>query len=361
MPEHSRTRFKQRQYTTLLALMLFVAAGGVARADKIDDFIRAEMQKHHVPGLSLAVVKDGKIVKVEGYGLADVKQKVAARPETIFKIGSVSKQFIATGIMLLVQDGQLRLEDPINKYLEGPPSAWKAITIRHLLTHTSGLVREAPGFDPFKIQSDADVIRTAYPLPLRFAPGEKWEYCNVGYFALAEIIRKVSGRPWTDFLEERVFKPSGMTTTRPTNTSERLASRALGYAGDQNRKEADDRPALRPSGAFLSTVLDLAKWDAVLSTDQVLSESTRRQMWTPVRLNDGKTHPYGFGWELGALKDHKLVQHGGSMPGFRSQFARFVDDGVSIIILTNAEDVDRGSIVLGIAEFYLPVPVGVRP
>jgi CubicO group peptidase (beta-lactamase class C family) len=361
MRKHSTKTIRQRRRIALSALVLFVAASGVARADQIDDFIRTEMQKQHLPGLSLAVVKDGKIVKVEGYGLADVKQKIPARPETIFKIGSVSKQFIATGIMLLVQDGQLRLEDPVNKYLDGAPPAWKDITIRHLLTHTSGLVREAPGFDPFKIQSDADVIRTAYPLPLRFTPGEKWEYCNVGYFALAEIIHQVSGRPWTDFLEERVFKPSGMTTTRPTNTKERLPNRALGYAGDDNRKEADDWTALRPSGAFLSSVLDLAKWDAMLATDKVLTESSRREMWTPVRLNDGKTHPYGFGWELGSLKDHRLVQHGGSLPGFRSQFARFVDDRVSVIVLTNAEDVDRGSIVSRIAKFYLPVAVGGPP
>ena len=352
----------QRRLITVLALVLVVAASGAVRADKIDDYLRAEMQKQNVPGLSLAVVKDGKIIKAEGYGLADVKQRIPATAETVYKIGSVSKQFIATGIMLLVQEGRLRLEDHVHQYLAGTPPAWKDITIRHLLTHTSGIIREAPGFDPFKVQNDADVIRTAYPLPLRFAPGEKWEYCNVGYFALAEIIRKVSGRPWTDYLDEKVFKPSGMDTTRPTNSKERLSNRALGYAGDENRKNADDWTALRPSGAFLSTVLDLAKWDAVLNTDKVLTESSRRQMWTPVRLNDGKTHPYGFGWELDSMKDRKQVHHGGSMPGFRSQFARFVDDRVSVIVLINADDVDRDSIVRSIVDFYLPVltPAGAR-
>jgi D-alanyl-D-alanine carboxypeptidase len=351
---------RERRWIPSIAVVLVLAATVAVRADPTDDYIRAEMQRQHVPGLSLVVIKDGKIVKSAGYGLADVRLKTPATPETVFKIGSVSKQFIATGIMLLVQDGRLALDDPINKYLEGAPPAWQGITIRHVLTHTSGIVREAPGFNPAKVQSDLDVIKTAYPLPLRFAPGEKWEYCNVGYFALAEIIRKAAGRPWTEFLAERVFKPSGMTTTFPTDTKARVPNRAVGYTGDENRRVADDWKALRPSGAFVSTVLDLAKWDAMLSTDKVLTEATRRQMWTPVTLNNGTSYHYGFGWELDSLDTHKQVHHGGSMPGFRSQFARFVDERVTLIVLMNAEDVDRDSIVRGIAELYLPVPVRTR-
>ena len=134
---------------------------------------------------------------------------IPARPDTVYKIGSVSKQFIATGIMLLVQDGKVAVDDKVSKYLEGTPSTWQAITLRHLLTHTSGLVREGPGFDPYKVQPDIDVIKTAYPLPLQFKPGDKYEYSNLGYFVLAEIIHKVSGKPWGDFLTERVFAPLG--------------------------------------------------------------------------------------------------------------------------------------------------------
>ena len=204
-----------------LALVLFLAASAIARADPTDDFIKAEMKRQNIPGLSLAIVKDGQVIKAAGYGLADRNRKIPATPETVYKIASVSKQFIATGIMLLVQEGRLGVDDRISKHLDGPPAAWKDITIRHLLTHTSGIVREAPGFDPSKILSDAEVIRAAYPVPLRFSPGEKWEYGNVSYFALAEIIRKVSGQPWTEYLNEKVFKPSGMNTTFPTNTKAR--------------------------------------------------------------------------------------------------------------------------------------------
>ena len=240
----------QHKRVTFLAFVLFLAAAVVAWADPTDDFIKAEMKTQNIPGLSLVVIKDGEIIKAEGYGLANRALQIPATPETVYKIASVSKQFMAAGIMLLLQEGKLGLDDPIGKYLEGTPATWKAITIRHLLTHTSGMVREAPGFDPFKIQSDADVLKTAYPLPLRFAPGEKWEYGNTGYFALAEIIRKVSGRPWSEYLSEKVFKPSGMNMTHPTNTKVSVPNRALGYADNDKLLNAADWAALRPSGAF---------------------------------------------------------------------------------------------------------------
>ena len=321
-----------RKQISAVVLFVLSAAVAYAQADKTDDFIRAEMQRQNIPGLSLAVIKDSRIIKAEGYGLANIKLKISARPDTVYRIASVSKQFIATGIMLLVQEGRLTVDDPIGKYLEGAPATWKEITVRHLLTHTSGLVREAPGFNSRKIQSDADVIKSAYPLPLQFRPGEKHQYSNVGYFALAEIIRKVSGQSWTDYLSEKVFKPSGMNNTYPTNTKERVQNRASAYVDNNKLQEVDDNwPALRPSGAFLSTVLDMAKWDAMLYTDKVLSESSRRQMWTPAKLNDGTTYPYGFGWELGSFRNRKLVYHGGGGPGIRTKFARFVDVRLTII------------------------------
>lgn len=352
---------RQTLWKASTALFLFLAATGVARADEADNFIRAQMKRQNIPGLSLAVIKDGEIIKAEGYGLANIKLKTPAKPETVYRICSVSKQFIATGIMLLVQEGHLGLDDSIGKYLEGTPSTWNAITIRQLLTHTSGLVREAPGFNPFKVQSDAEVIRTAYPLPLSFAPGEKWEYSNVGYFALAEIIRKVSGQPWSEYLGEKVFKASGMNTTYPTNTKANVADRALGYADNDKLLGAADWPALRPSGAFLSTVLDMAKWDAMLNTEKILSESSRQQMWTPVKLNNGTSYPYGFGWFLAEIRGRKVVHHTGGMPGFRAGFMRFLDsDRLTVIVLMNLDDVDITSIVNGVTAVYLPAPAA-RP
>jgi CubicO group peptidase (beta-lactamase class C family) len=339
----------------LFALVLLFTAAAAVQADKVDDYVKAEMLKQHIPGLSLAVVQDGKIIKVEGYGLANVELNVPVRPDTVFKIGSVSKQFISAGILLLIQEGKISLDDPISKFLDGTPDTWKAITIRHLLTHTSGLAREAPGFDPLKIQADADVIKTAYSLPLRFAPGEKWEYCNVGYFSLAEVIRKVTGKPWGEYLTEAVFKPLEMSSTRTTNMTELVPNRANGYGWrDGKYSNAAVYLALRPSGAFLSTVLDLAKWDAALYSDRLLKQATREQMWTSVKLNDGTTYPYGFGWDLETVGGHKRFHHGGSLPGFRSELARFVDNKLTVIVLANSNNADPEEIALDVAEFYVP-------
>lgn len=346
-----------RSRTTILALVVNVAAavGAQAQAQKVDEYIKAEMQRQHVAGVSVAVVKDGKVIKAQGYGLANVELNVPAAPETVYKIGSVSKQFLATGIMLLIQDGKLKLDDKINQFLEGAPDTWQEITIRHLLTHTSGILREGPAFDPFKVQSDADVIKSAYSEKLRFAPGEKYEYCNVGYFTLAEIIRKVSGKPWGEFLKERVFTPLEMNATRTTTMTDIVRNRADGYLWRASTFEnAREYLALRPSGAFLSTVLDLAKWDAALYGDRILQEATRNQMWSPLKFNNGSTHPYGFGWELQTIAGHRVVHHGGSLPGFRAQFMRFVDDKLTVVVLTNADNVSPEPIAIGVASHYIP-------
>jgi CubicO group peptidase (beta-lactamase class C family) len=299
-----------RKYISALVVLMVLFAAASAQPSKVGDYVRAEMKRQNIPGLSLAIVSNGKVVLAEGYGMADKGSNVPARAETVYKICSVSKQFIATGIMLLVQEGKVSLDDPVSKYLERTPDTWKAITIRHLLTHTSGLIREAPGFDPFKVQSDADVVRTAYSKELRFATGEKWEYSNTGYFALAEVIRKVAGRPWGEYLNDKVFMPSGMKTTFTTNTKASVPNRAVGYSDNDKLLKADDWPALRPSGAFLSTVLDLAKWDAVLYTDKVLSEPSRREMWTAVKLAGGSSYPYGFGWHIGEINGLKALSLG---------------------------------------------------
>jgi len=353
---HSRARIG---LVNLLATILVLASVATARADQIDDYVKAEMEKQHIPGLGLAVVKDGTVVRSQGYGLANIELNVAAQRDTVFKIGSVSKQFIATGIMVLLQEGKLSLDDKISKYLEGTPEAWKDITIKHLLTHTSGIVREAPGFDPLKVQSDADVIKTAYPLPLRFKPGEKWEYCNVGYFALAEIIRKISNKPWPEFLSERVFKPLGMNATRTTTVSDLVPNRASGYVWSQERlQNADEWVALRPSGAFLSTAQDLAKWDAALYTDRILARASRDLMWSPLVNtsakpgDDGAPH-YGFGWFVDKVQSHRDVYHGGSLPGFRAEIDRFIEDKLTIIVLTNGDRAKPDSIARGVARFYL--------
>ena len=344
---------RNRHLRPFIVVLWLAAAAVIASADDTDDFIQAEMKRQNIPGLSLAVLKHGQVIKSQGYGLANRADKTQATPDTVYKIASVSKQFMATAIMVLVQQGRVRVEAPVRTYISEAPEAWNGITVRHLLTHTAGLVREPPGFDPFKTTSDIELIRTAYPVPLRFTPGDRWEYSNTGYNVLAEIIRIVSGKPWPEFIHDAVFKPAGMTRTWPTNTTAVVPNRARGYVDNDRLLDEPKWTALRPGGAFLSTVVDLAKWDAALYTDKVLTDTSRRQMWTAVTLNDGKTYPYGFGWMLGDRNGHRYVQHAGGMPGTRANLSRF-ENGLTIILFMNLDDVDVEPIVAGVAAQYLP-------
>lgn len=329
--------------------------------DTVDAFVAAEMARMRIPGVSLAVVRAGNVIKAEGYGVADLEHGILVTPRTAFKIGSVSKQFIATGIMLLVQDGRLALDDPIARIFPNAPDSWRGITVRHFLTHTSGVLREGPAFDPLKVQPDSVVIRSAFDRPLEFPVGSKYQYCNVCYFTLAEIIARVSGKPWDLFLAERVFRPLGMTATRTTTTTALVPHRARGYVWrDSGYVNALEYPALRPSGAFLSTVLDLAKWDAALYGDRVLTKASREAMWTRVRLTDGSLYGYGFGWTLDSLDGHWRVRHGGSLPGFRAEMSRFPNDSLTVIVLTNADGAIPVQIARGVARIYLSRAVGAR-
>ena len=338
-----------------LAVMLVVLTWtATARADSIDEYIARAMKQFHLPGLALLVVRDGQVVKAAGYGFADIERKTPVTPETVFKIGSISKQLIATGVMLLVQDGRLTVDDPVTKYFPDAPPSWAPMRVRHLLSHTAGLVRESPAFDPMKDTSDADIVRALYPLPLRSEPGSKWEYSNAGYYALADITRIVSGRPWTEFIHGRVFVPLGMNTTAPTNVKPRSLAMATGYAGTDNAGgPAPEWIALRPSGAFISTVLDLAKWDAALSGNTILNEASRRQMWSRAPLNGSAAAPYGFGWHIREFQDRRVIWHGGGLPGFSSYSMRFLDQPLSILVLTNGDDVDTAGIAANVALIQL--------
>jgi D-alanyl-D-alanine carboxypeptidase len=326
-----------------------------ARArDTVDRFVEAEMARRHIPGVAVAVVRAGKVVDARGWGVADLEHGVPVTPQTVFKIGSVSKQFLATGIMLLQQDGKLGVDDPVAKFYAGAPAAWSGITLRHFLTHTSGVLREGPAFDPLKPQADSLVVQSAFARPLEFPTGAKYQYCNVCYFTLADVIARVSGTPWDAFLDQRVFRPLGMTATRTTTARDLVPHRARGYAWrDSGYINAPEYLALRPSGAFLSTVMDLAKWDAALYGDRVLTRASRDAMWTRIGLTGGGTYGYGFGWTLDSLDGRRRVHHGGSLPGFRAELARFPEDSVTVIVLTNGDGARADEIATGVARTYL--------
>lgn len=344
----------------LSCLLLLVATISCSQADGVDEVVKSHLTKEHISGASVVVLKGGEVIKAEGYGLADVEKQVPVQATTVFHIASMSKQFTATGIMMLVEEGKLSLDDPVSRHLDGCPEAWRKITIRHLLTHTSGLEDfiNKSTVDLRQDLTDEQLMESIVGRPLKFAPGDGWDYSNSNYHLLAMIIRKVTGRWYGDFLAERIFKPLGMERTEVIRDSEKRDGRAMGYALEKGQLRPGSIIAIAVmgygGGGIRSTVLDLAKWDAALYTEQLLKRATLEQMWMPVRLNNGTTHDYGFGWEIGQTAKHRRIWHAGRWLGFSSQIDRYVDDQLTVIVLCNQSSVSVAKIARAVAGVYLP-------
>ena len=221
------------------ALLLAFGLATSVQADAVDDYVQPQMRARHIPGVSLGIIRDGKIVKAQGYGAANLELNVPATTATVFEIGSNTKQFTAAAIMMLVEEGKVQLDDKITKYFPDAPKTWNRITVRHLLTHTSGIQNHVavPGYmNIFKtsITSETtpardELLRMFFKLPLEFQPGETCAYDNTGYILLGIIVEKASGKTYWHFLDERIFKPLGMSSTRNTEPQSIIAHRASGY------------------------------------------------------------------------------------------------------------------------------------
>jgi CubicO group peptidase (beta-lactamase class C family) len=328
---------------------------------RVDAFVQAEMGRQKIPGLALAVMRGGKIIKARGYGLCNVELDVPVTPESIFQSGSVGKQFTATALMMLVEEGRLSLDDKITNFFREAPDAWNKITVRHLLTHTSGLKDYTDkNWDYRREYTEDDILKILQTLPLEFAPGEKWSYSNSGYALLGFLIHRVTGKFYGDFLQERIFGPLGMTTTRIISEEDIIPHRSAGYRlvrGELKNQEWVN-PTLNTTadGSLYFSVLDLAKWDAALYTEKLLKRSSLDEMWTPVKLNDGKTHPYGYGWRIAEMNGHRLIEHSGSWQGFTTGISRYVDDKLTVVALTNLDSSHSRpmEIIHGVAGLYEP-------
>jgi len=356
----------------LLIVAAFLVDRPAAARDRSDDqlgawidaFVRAEMQRQHVPGVAIAVVKDGEVLKAQGYGLANVEHDVPVTIDTIFESGSLGKQFTAAGVMLLVEDGALSLSDPITRFFPDAPPTWQPITIRHLLTHTSGIPDYTDGaFDYRKDYSEDELARFAYALTPEFPAGARWNYSNTGYVLLGIVIHKVTGRFYGDLLAERVFKPSGMKTTRVISEEEIVPHRAAGYRWvDRTLKNQEwVAPKLNTTadGSLYFSIRDLLAWDATVRAHGVLSEGSWSRVLTPVRLNSGRSYPYGFGWAVEERGGQPLHQHGGSWQGFKTQYSRFPGANLSVIVLANLAQADPSALADGIAAIVNP-SLGVK-
>jgi D-alanyl-D-alanine carboxypeptidase len=330
-------------------------------SDETDTLILHRMQRRHIPGVSIAIVRDGKLVKAKGYGLANQELSVTATEHTVYQLASITKTFTATAIMMLVEDGRLSLDDKIVEKLRDLPSAWKAVTVRHLLSHTSGIKSYTSVKHFFKTArkdySQREILDLVVKEPLEFAPGEKWKYNNTGYFLLGMLIETVSGKAYGDFLNERIFRPLGMTETRVNDLGAVIPNRAQGYSWDgRTLRNGEYVSPTQPfaAGMLVSTVADLVKWDAALGTERLLKKSTLEQMWTPARLNNGTEAEYGFGWGVRKVNGHRLIAHDGGIPGFSTQLSRYIDDRLTVIVLTNADGGHAGALGRVIAGGVVP-------
>jgi CubicO group peptidase (beta-lactamase class C family) len=338
-------------------LLPFCGVLTAQKADSVDAVIARHLKNQQLTGLSIGIVKEGRVFMTKGYGMANLELQVPATENTVYKLASVSKHMIGTGIMKLVQEGKLSLTDPVSAFFPNSPLAWKEITIRHLMNHTSGLARESPAFNPWKIQPDSMLIKAAYTLPLLFPTGTKWAYCNLGYFMLADIIRQVSGQSFEQFMRESVFVPAGLTHTQVTSSSVLMPNRADGYMlkKDKATERAEDYIALRPSGAFVSNITDMVKWELAIQQNKLLTETNNTRIYMDTAITEG-THPhapsvpYGYGWSTALYKGQRIVFHSGSLPGFRTMYYRFPEKKTAIIILVNSEPADLTGLSLEIYE-----------
>lgn len=324
------------------AVSCVVVLASLAHADKVDEIVAKAMKEQKIPGVAVMVLRDGKPIKTKGYGFANLEHRVPVKPETIFQSGSVGKQFTATLVIMLVEEGKLKLDDSIGKHFPEAKGAWDGVLLRHLLSHTSGLPDLPYGkMDLRKDYSEADLVKYMVDQKSPEKPGEKWRYNNGGYVMLGVLVRRVAGKFYGDLLQEKIFKLLGMNSARVINEADIIPNRAAGYeiggSGLKNQAWVAPMTNTTADGSLYLSLLDYAKWDAALYGTKLLKREALEKMWTPVKLNDGKSTTYGFGWAIGSVGGKRLIEHGGAWQGFTTYIGRHVDQKVSVVVLTNLD------------------------
>jgi CubicO group peptidase (beta-lactamase class C family) len=334
-------------------------AGAQATLDSVDRYVRAEVARQRIPGLSVAVLRGDSIVLARGYGFANLEHRVPATDSTVYQSGSVGKQFTAAAVVLLAREGKLRLDDPIRRFFPEGPAAWDRVTVRHLLTHTSGIPDYTDStMDYRRDYTEAQLVELAAGLPLQFRPGATWSYSNTGYAMLGFIVRRVSGEFYGDFLRRRVFEPLGMRTARVISERDIVPNRAAGYSLEQGAPKNQEwvSPTLNTTadGSLYLTVLDLARWAIGLNHARVPDRPGLASSWTPVALSGSGTYPYGFGWMLGEQRGRRRIGHTGAWQGFRTSIQRYPEFDLTVIALANLDVALPEAISYGIAGILEP-------
>lgn len=333
----------------------------------IDKYVKNLMAEHSIPGVSVGVVRDGNPVLMKGYGLANVELSVPVTEQSVYELASISKPFTATATMMLVEEKAISLDDSITDYLPDSPAAWKPVTLRHILSHQSGIPSYTSVADYWKTTrqdiSKHEIIALVAELPLMFAPGDRWSYDNTGYYLLGFMLEKVSGKPYEEFLHERIFAPLEMNATVMNNPAAIIKNRVSGYRLENKilyNKEYYSPSGTYAAGGWLSSIADMVKWEAAMCTKKLLNQSTWEQMWMPYETTYGnEREKYGFtqglGWHLPNYTKRKVLSHNGAIKGFSTNMSRFVDDKITVIFLCNLEGIQRPDIFTkAIAEHFVP-------
>ena len=360
----------------VVALTFQAAAQAPAPSANLTATINQDMEKafkSSEPGAAVIVVKDGQVVFRKGYGMANMELGVAIEPDMIFRIGSITKQFTAVSTLMLMEQGKLNLTDEITKFLPDYPTQGHKITIEHLLTHTSG-IKSYTGMAEWrplwrkdlKMTELIDIFKNQ---PMEFAPGEKWNYNNSAYVLLGAIIEKLSGQSYADFVEKNIFAPLGMKQSFYDNTQRIIPRRAAGYSKNGSVYANSEYLSMshpHAAGSLMSTVDDLAKWDAALYTEKLVKQASLKKAWTAFVLNDGKPTTYGYGWGVSTLQDMQMLAHGGGINGFTCDAVRLPGTRVYVAILTNREGgagnlAKKFAVLASGKEWSEPAPKPVAP
>lgn len=328
---------------------------------QLDRTIQDYLDENNIPGGLIALASKGEIIYQREYGMANVELAVPVTEKSVFEIGSISKQFVSAAALLLVEEGKLDLDKPIHRHLPDLPSEWLGVTMRQLLNHTSGIpdYEEIRTYDVYRFRmTPEEVIQIAHSRPMDFAPGTGWYYSNTGYFIASMIVERIEGLPLGQVLESRIFGPLGMNQTRMADPESIIRDRAAGYwvnkAGELINRNPTETSSTLGAGGLLSSARDLAKWDAALDGDQLLSTQSREIMWTSAVLPNGEDTEYALGWRVTPYNGLRSQNHSGQVAGFVANFARFPDQEAAIIVFMNRYRVSSGFVKAAVLHTFMP-------
>ncbi len=333
--------------------------GQASGLDSVDRYIRAERERQRIPGISVAILRNSQVLLARGYGLSNVELAVPATDSTVYQSGSVGKQFTAAAVVMLAQQGRLDLDGPITRWLPHGTGVWDRVTVRHLLTHTSGIREYTDStFDFRRDYTEDQLVTFAAARPLDFPPGERWAYSNTGYVLLGALVRRVTGQFYGVVLRDLIFSPLGMQSTRIISEAEIVPHRSAGYQLVDGRLVHQEwvAPTLNTTadGSLYVTINDLIKWAFALRRGPVPGAEALRMVWTPLRLADGAAFPYGFGWDLTEQRGQQRIGHTGSWQGFKAAIALYPKHGLAVLALANLAQSEPGAMIEAIAGILEP-------